>query len=46
VALAWDQLGFANGTRVRDLWLRQDLSPAKSFAAEIPAHDCELLRVE
>ena len=46
VSFAWEQLGFSNGARVRDLWLRQDLARAKSFAAEISAHDCELLRVE
>jgi alpha-galactosidase len=46
VSFAWEELGFTNGARVRDLWRRQDLARAKSFVAEISAHDCELLRVE
>jgi len=42
----WHQAGRTSQPKVRDLWLRKDLSGAGKFSAEIPPHGCVLLRVE
>jgi hypothetical protein len=45
VQLNWKSAGLGTKPKVRDLWLREDLKPAKEFSAEIAAHGCVLLRV-
>lgn len=45
VNLVWKNLGRRAQPAVRDLWLRQDVSRAKKFVTEIPAHSCLLLKV-
>jgi hypothetical protein len=45
VEFAWELLGNGGKPKVRDLWLRQDISQAGKFSAEIPAHNGMLLRV-
>jgi len=45
VNLTWHDLGLPTKPAVRDLWLRKDLGRQKIFAAEIPPHDCVLLKV-
>jgi hypothetical protein len=39
----WRKLGLIS-PKIRDLWLRKDLPPAKNFVTEIPPHGCVLLR--
>jgi len=47
VEFSWKQLGPSNNRlRVRDVWLRRDVSHTKDFSAEIPPHGCVLLHVE
>ena len=46
VNVQWSQLGFLSPPTVRDLWLRQDLEPSKSFTADLPPHACVLLKVK
>ena len=45
VNLVWKELGLRAIPVVRDLWVRKDLPKSKTFAAEIPAHGCVLLKV-
>jgi len=45
VDFGWKQFSGSDRLRVRDVWLRQDLSHAKNFHEELPPHGCVLLRV-
>jgi hypothetical protein len=40
-----DDLGIHGMANVRDVWAQQDLDPATSFSAEVPAHGTRLLYV-
>jgi alpha-galactosidase len=46
VNYAWHHLGFPSAPKVRDLWLRKDLSRQEDFTTELPPHGCTLLRVK
>jgi hypothetical protein len=46
VKLVWQDLGVRPRPAVRDLWRRQDLGRAKTYAAELPPHGSVLLKVE
>ena len=46
VNLVWKELGLRANPVVRDLWVRKNFPNSKTFAAEIPAHGCVLLKVQ
>lgn len=46
VQVAWKQLGNISKLRVRDVWLRQDVSHDRDFSTELPPHACTLLHIE